>query len=800
MSKHKPLSEKNKRKSKKEVRVRSQKSKEQIKEQKSITGSSFIVNIKASIIAAGWYHTITLLIVTSLFLFFGLSHLGKFIWTDGPVLWYFNWVPEFWQGLKTGEWHHISGEFNYPGIPTLFLSGLITQNFIDIKDYPPEIFEQYMFWMRFPLVVFNYVLLFFIHAFSKRIWNKQIALLLLVLAALHPLTIGISQFVQGDTTQWTTLFLSVLSYFLYLKTTAKKYLFFTSLFFSLAVLSKFSGLILYPVLFFILFFEYLFGNFSVKEVADRLKGLLAIYLIFTTLTYILYPTTWTNLELLYKTTFGNYSIASISIIMPILLILFSFEIFILKGKGLHTVITKIKIQNIAIFSIATVFLVALCIVILTQSGLINLNLKGAKYGGVVAGNFTSALYSPFSTLVYILTWFSFFGFIGSLGLVLFKFKKIEGANYVFHLLFVFLSFSIGGAIAAYITWWKYQIIFIPFIATVLALVYMPYIKNYYKYIVPVIIFFSGAEIVMAWPNYFHFSNKYYPMAKVENKYDGNVGGYELAQKLNAIEGADTLKVLSDTYGFMYYFKGHNTLINKQINRKDILACDYLFLSSFGKKEKKQWNLLPYAIFGYYNTPLDSTYAYLGNKSHFVKLVKVNKNKKPFLPEGCFDTECYIDLRGNNAISFWMKTEKANAGKIIVLAKNKLDALALGYKNELLYTKKKEKVHLKIANLNDGNWHHVVWMSKWESPLVNRELYVDGELVMETEVKPGDKPIKAMFLSNEFDGEIDDVRVFRKALSNGQIQAIYNNGEITHERVILVDGEELLPVRHFTKQK
>lgn len=747
------------------------------------------------------FYSSSVIVIVSSFLFFSLLNLGKFIWTDGPVLWYFNWVPEFWEGLKTMEWEHLSKEFSYPGLPTMFLSGMITQNFVSIEDYGPENFHVYMFWMRFPLVIFNFISILIIYVFSSRLWNKHIALFILVLSALHPLTIGISQFVLGDSIMWSTLFISVLSYFLYLKTVERKYIYFTGVFFSLTVLSKFAGLILYPIFFLILVFEYFFNKFSVDETKQRLKGLFRIYFVYFISCFIFYPQTWSDLNLLFYTTFWHASIVSIRFLLPILILIFSLEIFVFKGKISKKIIEKINLKKLSLFLLTGFTLLAFILVFLNKyTGLLEFDLDLGTYGRTQTGNFITALYLPFSSLPEILTWLMFYSLIGALVMIFFKLKKDQCPNYIFHLLFIYFSFSMGAAIGGFKTWWKYQIIFIPIISSLIGLVYLNLFKKQYKVTIVLVFIFSIAEVIIAYPGYFRYKNSYYPLAKINNKYDGNTGGYELAQKLNNIDGADTIKVLSDTFGFMYYFKGENILINNEITHKDILNCDYLFLSTFGKNEKLNWKILPYSIFSYYNQPLDSAFAYKGNKNSYAKLVKVDKKRQLYTPDNYFHTDYYINLNSNNTLSFWIKTENENAGSILSFGRNSNDLSIFEVSNNSLYITQNKQQQKISKVISDGNWHNVQWLSTARGKLASQQLYIDGELVSDYVIKIDKKAIKAIFLNNQFKGEIDDVRIYHQLLKKNQIKIVYNNGRIQKERILESEGEKFYPVRHFSKQK
>lgn len=88
-------------------------------------------------------------------------------------------------------------------------------------------------------------------------------------------------------------------------------------------------------------------------------------------------------------------------------------------------------------------------------------------------------------------------------------------------------------------------------------------------------------------------------------------------------------------------------------------------------------------------------------------------------------------------------------------------------------------------INDGNWHHLAATLETGTPNDTVRVYVDGvEVAAETTVDfdsftHATEPLTLGYYNTGsryyFDGRLDDVAIFRRALTPAEIQAIYNNG-------------------------
>lgn len=151
------------------------------------------------------------------------------------------------------------------------------------------------------------------------------------------------------------------------------------------------------------------------------------------------------------------------------------------------------------------------------------------------------------------------------------------------------------------------------------------------------------------------------------------------------------------------------------------------------------------------------------------------------------------------LEVWLKTTSTSAGSI--MNKRGSGSNDRGYKF-LLRTSGKVQVTLQsgASNLakiktttkevNDGNWHHVVFTYDGSSTTAGMHVYVDG---VDEAITVDDDTLTATILNSEpfkigvlggssvdFDGQIDEAVVYGFALSSAQVSTRYNSGAGTEQ--------------------
>jgi 4-amino-4-deoxy-L-arabinose transferase-like glycosyltransferase len=751
------------------------------------------------------FYTSILFLSAFLYLFFSLSHLGKFLYTDEPVLWLFKWIPEYWDAYKYDTWSDFAKTLSYPAIPTLFFGGLFS-HYIDFTTINYSNFHEYLFLIKAPVVIFNFLTLFLIFGFVKKLTDKNYALLVTGLIALHPLVIAFSQHTQGDTTLWNTFILALVCFLLYMKFGKKIYLLPTSFFFALAVLSKFPGLLLYPLLFIILYSEYLFGNISKQKFKEYFGGLMLVYMGFSFFILLFFPTCRDSFSFFLKNTYFHYTIQSIKYIFPLIMILLSCEVF-LGGKISNFLRQKINFKKTGTILLGSLFLVAFIFTLFNSYSTEKLfTIKSTKkFGGVLVDDFFSSLYLSFDTFTRLMPWFFFLGLFAFAILSALKKQKLE-YNYTFYILLITLSYFIGSALGNFQMWVKYQIFLIPVFILFFATITFSVIKRHKKIFISALLLLSTAEVIASYPNYFFYRNRFIPLQWGHNiKADGNYGGFELAQLANKMPNADTMKVLSDTYGFNYFFRGQSDVIRKYTFGKDLNNYDYLFLSSFGRTEKTAWHMVGNYLDYYYRQPLDSAEYSIGDEKGWVKLVKIDKKRITKSLPNAYNPMYFIDFAKPFSLSFIIEyyesiednpffiSVEENKGLQIKLKKTENEQMVLAFEYKV------SGRGVETNPLKNGQVHHIVWYQTGGNIGDEYGVYCDGKLVEKSKTTIRKSELVKFYISTKFKGNIGDVRIYDFALKPEQVEKIYNKGKFSDQSVLQINGEFIYPVQHYSKK-
>jgi hypothetical protein len=119
---------------------------------------------------------------------------------------------------------------------------------------PPNDPDKIAFFARLAVILANTLLLFLFFILLKKIWSERAALLALFFFAISQFSLGHGSFVVIDFMSALLTVIAIISFAIYLKRYAAgektaKYFFLTSLFFALALLSKFSSVVLLPATF-----------------------------------------------------------------------------------------------------------------------------------------------------------------------------------------------------------------------------------------------------------------------------------------------------------------------------------------------------------------------------------------------------------------------------------------------------------------------------------------------------------------------------------------------------------------------
>lgn len=218
----------------------------------------------------------------ALFFAFGLFHLGKFETVD-EHFWKYERIPQYWQGIREGftkgDWKKTRIN-DKPGVTVALISGagLLVEPHPEthrLRDnettadnvltaYDATRTEKINVALRLPILFFAtgaFFLFFWIirvvargsllraglaaeEAGKNALW---IAAASVALMATSPVLVGISQMLNPDALLWVCMPFALLAYFALLETGAKKFLWWCGIATGLALLSKYTANLLFPL-------------------------------------------------------------------------------------------------------------------------------------------------------------------------------------------------------------------------------------------------------------------------------------------------------------------------------------------------------------------------------------------------------------------------------------------------------------------------------------------------------------------------------------------------------------------------
>jgi 4-amino-4-deoxy-L-arabinose transferase-like glycosyltransferase len=532
----------------------------------------------------GWFCSITLIIICFLFLIFGMHHLGQFMTVDEPK-WVNTRVPQLYDALSKGD---LEGTFinDKPGVLPAFLSGFV--NFFLNHDYyknNPLIYGQYLFWWRLPILIFNFFMLFLVYFFTKKLLNKGYSLLITGLIVLNPILIGISQIVNPDATLWSVGFLTFLTFFLYLKSNNKKYIYYSGIFFGLALISKYFASIFYIIFFLTIYVEYLLKHTSRGQFYQRCLDIGLLYLISLATYTLLFPATWVNIQQIIRGTIGAGILSSGIVYFLIFLVLIFTELLLLKGKISAYFRKRFDIGKILIFifSLSTFFIfIILMVNVISNNIFFDFNryifFEYEKRTMDILNNIIASLYSTLFTLTIplIIGLFFFITIIFKKNDVVYEKNKLL----LLSIFVIFFVFILGSSIGGFFVDARYQILLYPLYAILGSFVLLSIFKN--KKITFFVLLASLLSVVFSMPHYFHYNNflniKNYTIAEA-----WGAGGYELAQIMNKLPNAGDTTVWVDREGFAEFFVGKSYWRAEIDPFGEDYQVDYLILTKGGER-------------------------------------------------------------------------------------------------------------------------------------------------------------------------------------------------------------------------
>lgn len=546
---------------------------------------------------------------------FGFTHLSEFETAD-EFLWYSEGrIQKYWDAMESHSWKDTRIN-DKPGVSLAIISGLARfweraappdtfDGIRKLKVFPvSEILEAH-FNYRAPILLFNGIMaLYFFWMICKITHSAWAALFSTTLILLSPILIGISQIINPDALFWTFFLACLLTFLAFLETGQIFLVLFSIILLGFTLASKYVGVILFPFLIFSLFMHTLFhlsawqreGVIIWKKILWRSLAYLAVIAGGICVFALLMPAVIINTKYLSIGTYafpgmqGIFQLSimiSIGMIMDALIFKSKLLIFIARhSKHLRKIITTVLLLGMSAF-----------IILVGINWAQELNLFGLLdftfEGGRIPEFATLPLWKQFilerRPLIFATTPLV-------LGTLLFAwlisaFKHWKTTWLMFILTAFIPIFFLAVIKQGLLINVRYSIVLFPIVALIAGTFLAEFFNwGFLKRIPKILIFgtifsLSLVYIQKAEPFYFNYTNKLLP--KQFSLVDGwGYGGYEAAQFLNSLPGAEKNRVIADYTGVCQFYIGpcirYSDIIRPHLGKRwNAKSYNYFVLSKKG---------------------------------------------------------------------------------------------------------------------------------------------------------------------------------------------------------------------------
>jgi 4-amino-4-deoxy-L-arabinose transferase-like glycosyltransferase len=561
---------------------------------------------------------IFLLLSMVVYFSFGSFHLAQFVTAD-EHFWFYERIPQYWKAIGDQNWKKTRVN-DKPGISVALLGGtglLLEKNpekfeMKDIVDPDPNRTETSLRLnaiFRWPILVFNgFFSLYLFYVLRKNFKNKWPALFATLLIILSPTLLGISQIVNPDSLMWSFSAAAIFSFMALLVTDEKKFFILSPLFFSLALLSKYSAAVLYPF-----FFAALLIYFFIEKTEDkninfqRLKSALWGYLTTVVGSLIFFalfmPAVFTKYQYLTEGTMDYPGMRYILIPIGIVWVAILLEVKFNKGKVTNWVYKKIDIVKKYLFPVffGLMALIPIILMVNTLSGLDFLKIHDVPFDVrqgkdfVKGTTFIQKIFLEFRQLTFSLQPFVLLGIIWLW--IRAAFFKIPYRFFIFLSSIFILIYYLAVITQDLLANIRYSIMLYPIAIALGALGIWDFFetlkKPVSKYAIAMgIVAVSVFSLWQAKPFYFNYTNSLLPSKYIITGAWG-YGGYEAAEFINSQPNPENLRVWTDYQGACEFIKGMCMTKNYKYNTEKY-QFDYFIFSRRGQilDEKKSGNEKP----------------------------------------------------------------------------------------------------------------------------------------------------------------------------------------------------------------
>ncbi|MFA6973560.1 MAG: glycosyltransferase family 39 protein [Parcubacteria group bacterium] len=542
---------------------------------------------------------------------FGLPRLSQYSSVDEPY-WTYDRTPDFWRAIANKKWKNTDIN-DKPGITVAEISGLGLLSGIDplkLKSVrqetkSPEVVAEFIkinFFLRLPIYLACLLILGAFYFFLRKLLNHSIALLSLILIGLSPIILGISLIINPDSLLWGFLPLSIITFLIYQKESARRYLIFSGIFLGLSLLTKYVANILYVYMLGLIFLEYIYakksdGNFSAylkKSLLDYAILILVSLIVF----FILYPAAWVKPKMVLEGTIWSAAFKTTWPFFVGFIGLLLADLFLLRARlssGVMNFLSKYS-RHFKI-AIGSIFLAGIAFVLLnTYAGMqifdFEKEMASPKGENIITlGHILKITTADLYALLFGLTPIVFLLFIFSILKNTFQKGTIQKeAMVVSYFLIFILIYYVASTVNQVTATVRYQIVVYPLAMIIAAigvqqLIQSEKIKKYAEngLIYVLLIFISAVSLLSSHPFFFNYSSSLLPEKYILNLKDMGDGSFETADFLNRLPDAKNLIIWSDKGAVCETFVG---TCKTSFNKDDTLEFDFdYFVVSAGRKSR-----------------------------------------------------------------------------------------------------------------------------------------------------------------------------------------------------------------------
>lgn len=581
---------------------------------------------------------------------FGLHHLTQFVTADEHY-WIYERIPAYFEAIHDLKWKKTFIN-DKPGISLALISGigllfepnpsnLVTEQADRTIHYSPDQADRLYLAFRLPLLIVNTLILFFLFWVIQKLYQETVAWLTLLFMTTSPILLGISQIVNPDALLWSFFSAALFSFLAWIRFQEQRWFFFALGFSSLALLTKYVALLLFPFYALVVIGQFFHNSKSSEIATSQLKkNIIALGLLFLgslVLVTIFFPALWDKISLAFPFLLAlPWYVQSLPLLGCFLLLnIFWFKnTFLIRIK--HQLSPRRSKQLIASILTLLIFCLITPLILrflIPQWDIFSLpfdikDLSNARYY-IPQPSFFEALLLEWHPLSATLTPLLLMGC-----LIAGFFAWKETSLLPFPIILFLLCYPVFFIGVNILLTPRYAITLYPLFALVAAFGFSSLwnagtIHHLSLSMRALLLFFfvsvAASGLIFSAPFYLNYTNSLIPRSVLVSDAWG-YGGFEAAQYMNTLPHAKNITVWADYYGFCEFFIGR--CLTAYTFDPTVVKPDYYVLTRRGQirymSRYERWERLSGLVaYRYYQAPDPIWQLQIHNRpENFVKIYQV----------------------------------------------------------------------------------------------------------------------------------------------------------------------------------